>query len=295
MTNLKVNENLVLRETEYRGLSRLKKNQLDVAIKGEFGQGMIGINLKKMEEQIESGFIEISNIRAEKIYPDKVVFQVEEKTAKLVLVNFNGKFLFDDKGEVLKSICRDDIQKFNGFDYLMARGFGDPNGDYVEDIAIAELGEDVEIEEFDFTQFPFEDKVKILDKLQSDKQQNFEQETVWVMDNLDLKLDMDISVIKSWSEDCFTAGDKWDGELINFLADANKIIKVDLEYEVLDAKWDGEFRLIFILSNGTQIILSPSRTLDIQIEDLESILTYSKKTIYDYKLIDLSSQKVLVE
>lgn len=295
LANSNIDENLVLKETEYRGLNRLDKTQLDDVINESFGQGMLGLNLYKLEKQLKENFIEVSNIKAEKIYPDKIVFQVEEKTAKLVLVNFNGKFLFDNKGEVLKAICRDDIQKFNGFDYLMARGFGDPNSDYVEDIAIEQLGDDVEIEEFDFKEYPFDEKIKILESLQNKSLLEFEDVTTWVQNNLDLNVGIELPSIKSWNENCFKVGEKWDDSLINFLADSYQVFKENLKYEVIDSRWDGDFRLFFKLTNGTEIILSPSRTLDTQIEDLESILLYSEKNIYDYKLVDLSSQKVLVE
>lgn len=294
--NLNLSENLVLKQTEYEGLDRLTKAQLDISLTDKFGQNMIGLNLRQMERKLITDFIEVSNVRAEKIYPDKVVFKIEEKTAKLVLSNFNGKFLVDENGEILKSVCRDDLQKFDAFDYLLARGFGDANADYVEDIVIANLPEDVKIEEFDYSQFPYEEKVKILKELELQKETEMNDEINFVWENINLELtNIDVPSMKSWSEDCFKVGVYTDSTLISFLADTSNILKNQLKYEIKDLNWDGEFRLVVILNNGTRLIFSPSRTLDIQIEDLESILLYSQKAVYDFRLIDLSSQKVLVE
>jgi hypothetical protein len=293
--NLKLNENVVLKQTEYEGLDRLTKTQLDASIQDRFGKSMIGLNLRDMEKRLVHDFIEVSNVRAEKIYPDKVIFKIEEKTARLILINFNGKFLIDENGEILKAVCREDLQKYDSFDYLLARGFGDANADYIEDIVIENLPEDVKIEEFDFQKFPFEEKVKILQSIEVQKETQFNEEINFVQENTDLGLDLNVVYMKSWSEDCFAQGDFTDKTLVSFLADISDILLTQLKYDIRDINWDGEFRLVVILNSGTKLIFSPSRTLDIQIEDLESILLYAKKNVYEFKLIDLSSQKVLVE
>lgn len=295
ITNLELNKNVVLKETEYEGLKRLTKSQLDEAIMDQFGKSMIGINIKHIENRIIDNFIEVSNIKAEKIYPDTIVFTVEEKLAKAVVVNFNGKFLIDENGEILKAVCREDLKRFDGFDYLLAREFGDPNADYVEDIVIQELGEEIELEEFDFAQYPYDEKVKILHNIQQEKKNEFNEEIKYVQEFVNLEVAIDVPYIKSWTEDCFVEGDLADKTEVNFFGNSYKTLSEDLQYQIKEIYWDGEFRLIVELNDGTLLILSPSRELEAQIEDLESILLFSQKSVYDFNLIDLSSPKVLVE
>ena len=296
MGQLKLSENLVLRKTEYVGLKRLQQQEMDRVIINEFGKSMFDVNIQDMQKLMKDNFIEVSQIKAEKIYPDKIVFQVQEKTARLILTNFNGKFLFDDNGEILKALCRDDLQKFDYFEYLMARGFGDPNADYVEDLVLENIGEEIELEEFNFATYPYQEKIKLLEELQDTWKLKFDNEIEYVAQNLDLNLDLAIPELVSWTEDCFEKGDVWDETTIDFAANSVGLFTGKLNLEIDNAKWDGDFRLFLNLRGGqTTVIVSPSRTLDIQIEDFESILAYSNKSVNDFRLIDLTSQKVLVE
>jgi cell division septal protein FtsQ len=107
----------VFSETEYEGLINLDKSELDRVIENQFGRLMNKIRTHELENRIRGQFVEISEIRAEKMFPDRVKFTIVEKIPIALYININGYYLIDINGEVIQAYNSETPYSFSRQDY----------------------------------------------------------------------------------------------------------------------------------------------------------------------------------
>lgn len=281
-------------EIEYVGIENLQKKELDASLNEFFNENIFFLKPSLIEIKLKDEFIQIKNVKAEKIYKNKIVVYIEEKVPHYIYQNFNGIYLFDKEGSVLKNTKLNDYIEYKQIDYELARGFGDLNGDYVEDRVFLEL-EPEQIEDFTIEEFNTEIKENILDGIINERQTNFNNRLDIVDEHLGEYGGFNVPVIKAWEEKIYEVGEIRNKEESWFLGQASATIEEKTNFRVLSSLWDGDLRLLNTINTGTEVIMSPSRDLDIQIEDLELIINKLEKPVEEVKFIDLSSTKVLIE
>ncbi|MBD3363554.1 FtsQ-type POTRA domain-containing protein [Candidatus Dojkabacteria bacterium] len=281
-------------EVKYFGVKNLEKSQLNKYIDPYLGRNIFFVNPQKLADELNEHFIEISEARAEKVYRNKINFYIEEKIPHIIYLNFSGIFLFDTKGEVLKAWEAGSKVEFSELDYELARGFGDEDASYIEDRVYQDLDEE-EIEDFIFEEMDSKEKQKVLNSIVVEKQTKFNK----ILDNNSKKLELfseyQIPIIKAWDESVYKVGDFDDRKKIKFLGNAVNSLKERMNPKDIKCLWDGELRLICTIDQRIDLILSPSRKLNYQLQDLKLILEEIDKESEEIRMIDLTSEKVLVE
>lgn len=285
--------NFRFNETEYSGLINLTKEQLDSIIAKDFNQKIYSINPDVLEDKLKENFIEISSVEAEKLYPNKVKFYIEEKIPYLIYIGFNGSCLVDEKGEVLKTQYSSRNIAFNAKDYNLARGFGNPNAEYVADRVAVDLPEE-EIENFNFAEYDFEKKNEVLKAIEEEIVGKFTSSLQKQIDETEYNSQYNVPVVYAWDERQYKQGEFIDLKLVKFLHNSVTLTQNILQVDSDSNLWDGKFRLILSFQDS-RAIFSPLREVERQVEDLELGLREYRKKIRDVEEIDLSSEHVLIK
>lgn len=287
------NKNWVFQESEYIGLQNLDKDDLDKQIQDYFGKSIFLININKLEDILIEQNIEIKQIYAQKNLKNKVVFHIEEKRPVFVYLNLNSVYLFDENGDILRSIVFEDKVELEKREYDIARQLISPNSELIEDRIVASLSED-ELASFDFAEYDMRLKEKILEEMEKETQNYFTslfRDRIVEIEAFDVQLPR----IIAWEERIYSQKDKFDPLVFSFLKEAVEKFLLHIEKQPNSIVWDGEVRLIFTLKSDTQIIVSLSREIDTQLEDLKILERNFDYELDSIQLIDLSVDKILIE
>lgn len=287
-------EDWVLQETEYVGLKNLSKKELDNEINEYFSKLIFQVDTDDVEKKILDTFIEVNTIRSEKIYPNKIIFYLEEKDLAFILVGFNGVFLIDINGEVIKGINNYDQIHFIAEDYNIARGFGDINAEYIEDKVFETIAEE-NVEDFNFDLVDISIKEQILEDITIQRRIKFDNILNKTAEKLIVFENYDLPIIFTWEERQWEVEEYIDNNRVDFFVEIIQTIQADFGFDIEKYLWDGDQRFFIEINGDIEIITSPIREAKTQLEDLQ-ILSKSEGFEYDkIKKIDLSSTKILVE
>lgn len=283
----------IFSETEYVGLVNLEKSQLDNAIADQFGLLIHKINPDSLEEKLRGAFVEIGDVRAEKLFPNKIRFTIVEKIPAFVYINFNGYYLVDSVGEVIKAYPNESAYDFSDLDYELARGFGSPNANYIEDRVLNELSED-EIAEFDFETFEYEQKELILQSIELERKLKFNDVIRTNTERYSSQAFQGIPLISGWSEEVYKVGENMEVDLFTFFNQVNQSKQNNMEITFENLLWDGDQRMILFFNIDSEVVISRKRDVAIQFEDL-ALIVKKIGEIDKIKRIDLSVAKVVVD
>jgi hypothetical protein len=283
----------VLSQTEYEGLINLQKHQIDSVIEDQFGKFMNKVDPDELEERIKNEFVEIGDVRAEKMFPDKIHFTVVEKIPVALYININGYYLIDINGEVIKAYNSETIYTFSNQDYEIARGFGSPNADYVEERIFNELLEE-EMEEFNFAEYEYSKKQEVLANIQIERKTKIDDLIQINLKQSQEKSFPDVRTVYGWDETAYKIGDTINPDLIDFVLNVFSQLDIYKDVKVDEILWDGEQRIILFFNIDGEIVISRKRDIPVQFEDL-SLIVKKIGEIDKIKRIDLSVPKVVVD
>jgi hypothetical protein len=283
----------VFSETEYEGLINLDKSELDRVIENQFGRLMNKIRTHELENRIRGQFVEISEIRAEKMFPDRVKFTIVEKIPIALYININGYYLIDINGEVIQAYNSETPYSFSRQDYEIARGFGSPNADYVEERIFNELSEE-EMPEFVFAEFDYSRKEEVLKHIETERKIKINDVIKSMYDKSLETISIDTQIIYGWDELDYSRGDVLEEDVLAFLLSVIKELEGYSEIRVDEILWDGDQRMILFFNIDGEIIISKQRDVRIQFEDL-GLIVKNIGEIDKIKRIDLSVPKVVVD
>ncbi|MCA9386281.1 FtsQ-type POTRA domain-containing protein [Candidatus Dojkabacteria bacterium] len=288
----------VIQTIVIEGNNQIKSQDLYVVLDKYKGVSVFAIKPAEIGDALQSGFIEIQSVRAEKRFPDTLFVHVEEKIPLLLYRNFNGEYIVDKEGEILESVVREDANRYNfeEYEYQVARGFGSTEGEYVEDRVVSDLPED-ELEDFIFEEYDIEQKKSVLETIIIEKRAKFE--SVLESGLSEEEVAYELPLVYVWEEEIYEVGQMLNKDTITFIAEIAKRMPITTDYSIDQVVWDGDLRMIVTTFDGPTIIFSPSiddqRSAAIQFEDLESVLSQLAEKSGLIQSIDVSTDKILVE
>lgn len=282
----------------YIGNENLSSMSLDQTLYEFFGENIFKIRIGEVEKKLDESYVEIKSVRVEKKMPNTLDVYIEEKIPKFVLINLNGIYVIDSKGEVLVAYQNDDKVELEENELDIARGFGGVNASYIEDRYLTDNEDQIEnIEDFSFDDVSPEKREEILNIITQEKKSKFNQYLEY--DTSLIGEYSHLNKIKAWDETMYEVGEFLSEDLIVFLTKPVEVIGESEDIKIEKVLWDGDLRLELTLDSGTVLIFARNiegdRSINNQIEDFFAFNEYDQRSLSAIKSIDLSSKKIVVE
>lgn len=268
-------------------------------------QSIFTLNTSLIEEELQAEFNIFNGVWVKKYYPDTLNIRISEREPRLVYINLSGAFLVDANGQVLRKIFVDPVvmtdEKLN-----IARGFGDPNSEYLfeiflNDFKINNQALDLAPEElklliesaFNFDNVSLIDKKNKLDLLEAEYKQ--ELLTLWMKVNqaVDVSVYSTYPRVDSIDTTVYEEDDLIDITRLNITTDLLNLFS-SRKIQTSRMVWEGELLIRVTTADEKELVFSSVRKITEQFEDYIMVMNQLQKEGKEYCQIDLSGIKIAV-
>lgn len=254
-----------------------------------------------VKTQLTNNQIYFQNIQIKKFLPDKLIITLQERQPSMTIINFTGSYLIDDQGNVIEVIDQG-IINFSSSDIDIIKGFGDPNGDYVQ----ARMKTDLDItpdpenpadanETFDFSTYSLSEKLATLEQIRSElmgKASEIHSRFAQAASRSDYAA---LPRIYEYSNELYNVNDQVNLSKLELTREARTYFSANQSLIIERITWEGPYLAKFNFTNGKTILFGTNRNISEQIEDYIVINEQLRLNGKDFSIIDLSSKKVSVK
>lgn len=298
-------KNLQVKQFKLLGNRTINDAQVMEALDKYRSKNIISINSEQVEADLKNEFNIFDSVTVTKYYPDILSIRISEREPKLVVIGLSGAFLVDASGQVLSQIFLDPVvipgEKLN-----IARGFGDPNSQYLQDIylnefkvknQILDLPQDqqavVIARDFKYETIDTNARLNRLKQSQSEYQQ--ELLTIWEKINqaVDVSVYSNYPRIDAMDATVYSSAIKIDLERFDLTSDLENLF-LARKIQINRVVWEGEMLVRIVTVDNKELIFSTDRKVSEQFEDYLLVFNQLQKEGRSYCQIDLSATKIAV-
>lgn len=306
LSMLFASESLQIKQFKLMGNRTINDAQVLAVLDKYRSQSIFTANTSAIENDLQSEFNIFNGVWVNKYYPDTLSIRISEREPRLVYINLSGAFLIDANGQVLRKIFIDPAvmpeEKIN-----IARGFGDPNSNYLYEIFLNEFKInnqilDLPTEEqklliasaFNYEEISQNEKINRVKQLE----QEYKKELIEIWNKINQAVD--VSVYSTYPRVDVIDTMVYDEELtidinrLNITSDLSNLFSAR-KIQVSRIVWEGELLIRVITVDDKELVFSSERKITEQFEDYILVKNQLQKEGKDYCQIDLSATKIAVK
>lgn len=289
----------VVSRYEFLGNKSISDQDLQLVVKPLTEQSIFLLNSSKLEQSLKDQYVFFKTVKIQKVWPDKLWVNINEREPKLIFINLNGAYLIDEDARVINILSTSKIN-FNTQELEIIRGLGDPQADYVKQrlkadyLAAKAQSKAVDYPKFNFVKTELSIKQAALTAIQNDlyakASQLLEQHSNSIDDN------SFASFPKVYSYDNSPHGlySFIDKSLLDLTVEVENFFSRRKKERVIKVIWESNFLINCKLKNGKTAIFGTQKDVSIQLEDYLLVTAQLKREGKNFSQIDLSSKKISV-
>ena len=293
-----------IKSFEILGTKNLNSRKVEKLLEDYKRENIFLVRSSSIQNELYSYSTLVKSVKVDKVLPDKIIVEFEERTPYLLWIDLGGIYLFDKEGVMLE--VKEDFQdlKLSEEDCELLKGYGnlerfeeaeekqeeDSEGEKDE----PNVKEDDQEKNMDDKEKEMSQEEK-LEKLETQRQEVISRVNFFLDDQIEDKTELleEYQVIYSYQINSFEKLEELNNEIFNF---SDKIADIKFgEEEFTKYVWESEYRMVIYLTRGRKIIFSVKRDLSEQIESLKLLMADLKKEGKVFRTIDLSSEVIMYE
>lgn len=298
-----------IRSIETLGVRSVASEQVVRDVEGLTNQGIFITSRSAIEKELLLKYPSFKFISVKKIWPDKLLINITEKQPAFFYVNLNGIYLINEDGVISEVIHQEKIN-FSEQQLGLLTGEEGVNSTLVTERLESEFmmkleeekrllpsgteSEEEELEEFDITQVPQEEKFEMLDKMKTELLDQAELIIRSTVESADLTVYPSLDTIYAFDNQLYEETDLVDDDRLKLTSEMLKF-SMQRGLEITEIRWEGRYIVKFKTIEDQVIILGTSRNISEQFEDYIIVTEELEKEGKNYHEIDLSSRKVSVK
>ena len=278
------------------------------------GRNIYSVDLDKLENEVGGISIYIKDVYAKKHLPGRIEIYIKERYPNYVILNYDGVYLVDNEFVITNIPIRQEIgfskeeldtyakNDFNS-DVTKERLFSKLKSGELEiklqDVLLPDVeienGEEVKIEDIDFSKVPEDEKLKELQKLKT------EIDAIIAEHFKSLEQQVNESEYAGLKRIYFKKnGDYQEGQTaevvrLQIYAKIYEYFSTEEKYSISKATWTSDYTLQIEFVEGKVILFAYNRDTDQQLEDLEVVLEELRSSGKDFNRIDLRTETIGVK
>lgn len=294
-----------IKEFKLLGNRTINDSQVLAVLDKYSGQSIFTANTELISNDLRKEFNIFNGVTVTKFYPDTLYIRISEREPRLVYVNLSGAFLIDANGQILRKIFIDPVlmseEKLN-----IARGFGDPNSEYLQEIFVNEFKVnnqllDMTLEEqklliassFNYEEITADARMKRINKLETE----YKAELLAIWEKLNQAVDISVYStyprVDAMDTNVYEEDDSIDIERLDISSDLINLFSAR-KIQINRIIWEGELLIRVITVDNKELVFGSVRKITEQFEDYILVLSQLQKEGRDYCQIDLSATKIAV-
>lgn len=281
----------------FEGVEEVETSRLQEIAKEYKGKNIYSVDLTKLENDVQGLSVYIKSVYARKMLPNKLVVEVDERSPKLVILNFSGVYLVD-ADEYIISHPVDEQISFTDDEWEI---YTTENLDVsiIEDRIVANLKE--ENEDFDEEKFDYKKDVdeKTKRKVHQEIRDEMNQAIQSYFESLDALVSREdfagLPRVYFYERGNFNEGEQIEPDRLNLTSDAIDFLNSYEEFSVIKTSWITPFSLQVYTLEEKEFVFGINRDPQLQLEDLGIILNELDMQKKDFQRIDVRSDIIRVK
>lgn len=252
------------------------------------GSNLFSFSVGSIEEQLELSSVFTKQAYVRKKLPDTLEIEIVERVPQLVLITFEGVFLFDDEYRVIFIFSEDSLQLLP-FERSILANNADFEDEYVQERYLLAKEDDAE-EEFDWEEVPAEEKQKIVEEISQEVSSQVNEYIFNAKESIPEEY-QELSQVIFYEQQSFPLNLDIDSPKLLF--SSNLISAIQEDFRVESINWISEYSAEVLLPENKRLIVSRNRELDEQLDDF--YLLIEEGAFEQGSVIDVRVPTLLVE